>query len=91
MTTAAIRAAVAAKEELLGFNDRHFDAWYQGQKSGAGEIGARFGSESGELGLRAVIRQGIPPAELLVIEPVMSAVVKMAAEDLPGRHEGAGP
>ena len=33
MSTAAVRAAVAAKEELLGFNDRHFDAWYQGQKS----------------------------------------------------------
>ena len=33
--------------------------------------------------MRGVIRQGIPPAEVFVIEPVMSAVVKMAAEDLP--------
>jgi hypothetical protein len=83
MSTAAVRAAVAAKEELLGFNDRHFDAWYQGQKSGGSEIGTRFGTEFAELGLRGLIQQCVPPAELFVIEPVMSAVVKMAAEDLP--------
>ena len=33
--------------------------------------------------MRSLIEQSVPPAELFVIEPVMSAVVKMAAEDLP--------
>jgi hypothetical protein len=29
------------------------------------------------------VQQSVPPAELFVIEPVMSAVAKMAGEDLP--------
>lgn len=83
MSIAAVRAAIAAKEELLGFNDRHFDRWYRGQKSGGSEIGTRFNTEEAERGMRGLIEQSVPPAELFVIEPVMSAVVKVAAEDLP--------
>ena len=76
-------AAIAAKEELLGFNDRYFDRWYQGQKRIASEIVTRVESEAGERALRSLIEQSVPSSELFVIEPVMSAVVKMAAEDFP--------
>lgn len=83
MSIAAVRAAIAAKEELLGFNDRHFDRWYRSQKTMGSEIGTRFDTDTAERGMRGLIEQSVPPAELFVIEPVMSAVVKMAAEDLP--------
>lgn len=83
MSLAAVRAAIAAKEELLGFNDRYFERWYQGQKRIGSEIVTRVDTEAGERAMRSLIEQSVPPAELFVIEPVMSAVVKMAAEDLP--------
>lgn len=83
MTSAVVLESLGAKEELLRYLEGRFAGWLrQNREQGTG-IGLMWPNEEEGLRMGEHLAEMTRCAEIFAVEPLMTAVVKMAAEDLP--------